>query len=135
MYMSLYYSSWTLSVRGSGDMKNSGISNSQSTPAHMSWSRSEHNYAISCSSSHTPSTNHTVSNRRGPGRTLDNLFSWAGTALEHKLGKVLYNAGVSPYARAEKDLAKLDSIAFISSVQVDALANKLLEYAGCVMTP
>lgn len=82
----------------------------------------ELNYVFSS----TPPLNYTKSGQRGPGRTLDDFFSRAGSALEQRLGKLAYDSGVGPYAKAERYLSTYDDKTSYASID----ANKILLYAG-----
>ncbi|KLO14324.1 hypothetical protein SCHPADRAFT_318884 [Schizopora paradoxa] len=46
----------------------------------------------------TVSTNFTMSNLPGPGRLLGNLYSWAGSSLEHRVGKLVNRKALKAYA-------------------------------------
>ncbi|KLO14314.1 hypothetical protein SCHPADRAFT_318584 [Schizopora paradoxa] len=52
----------------------------------------------------TISTNYTMSNLAGPGRNLGNLYSWAGSSLERRLGKVVNRAAMREYDEAVRRL-------------------------------
>lgn len=77
--------------------------------------------------SSTFSTNYTMSNLPGPGRLLGNIFSKAGSSLEHGLGKIAYRAGVGAYAKLE-DLRQ-ETHRHSTQKQKERICETLLGYA------
>lgn len=48
----------------------------------------------------TDSTNQTKSNLVGTGRLIGKFYSWAGSSLERRLGRIALRAGIGRYAKA-----------------------------------
>lgn len=53
----------------------------------------------------TMSTNMTMSNLPGPGRTLGKLYSSAGRSLEKSFGRLAHAAGYGPFAASQRLVA------------------------------
>ncbi|KLO14305.1 hypothetical protein SCHPADRAFT_317931 [Schizopora paradoxa] len=82
-------------------------------------------------SSMTWSTNYTVSNLPGPGRNLGNLYSWAGTSLERRLGKLAERAAVKKYDEA---VAMLQSERRIAAMFWSLDPKKYAKACGIILT-
>lgn len=52
------------------------------------------------------STNYTTSNLPGPGRIIGNLYSWAGSAFERRLGKIVNRSALKAYSEAKSLILK-----------------------------
>ncbi len=86
----------------------------------------------------TWSSNFTTSNLPGPGRILGNLFSTAGLALERRLGKLAYRAGLGTFAKSEASfrecrLAWWSMLLSENTTQQEKACSILLGYARCAI--
>lgn len=72
--------------------------------------------ALTYSYASTWSSNYTMSNRVGAGRLLGKFYSWAGSSLERRLGRIALAAGIGSYAKAVLMVRKEDEAAISDSL-------------------
>lgn len=106
--------------------------------------------ALTYSYRSTMSSNQTMSNLVGPGRLVGRFYSWAGSSLERRLGRIALRTGIGSYAKAvimmrkENEAAISDSLlnmdeqsakAFCEAVLVCAQYVSSIFVSSCVADP